>query len=334
MPPRFGLGLQASLVTLEGQFSYIRQQTNILNTSYTNINRSVTNIDRSINRLERIDTSEIESKLDTLISDLQTAARNIRVVNIKITDLPIEFRRRFSSIDGKLEQISGDVQEIQAGIEVLNDVLRSLENNLERKIFALSVTLRSGIALLQGLLEANTAATIAARAAIIGEITTVIAEVARVLIVCNRTRAEVSALRDWIRIQCQQVINQIKSKIDSTEAALNNKLDNIESMITDLKDTLPEEIYKQVGLHVVGQSYYSWDSTCQYYPTITFLFAEDVLVPPQGHSPFKRRSQIKLRLRQTNQSITDNDILNLKPLKKNLIKYYLLLIKYILKDFF
>lgn len=63
-------------------------------------------------------------------------------------------------------------------------------------------------------------------------------------------------------------------------------------------NNLIKEIALEVSLQVVGESYYKWDSTSTYYPTLTFLYP--------------RRSQIKLRLKQRNEEITPLAITKLK----------------------
>lgn len=72
------------------------------------------------------------------------------------------------------------------------------------------------------------------------------------------------------------------------------------------KKDLIKEVFQEVSLQIVGESYYKWDSVTTYFPTITFLFKEE------GVSQYARKSQIKLRLSKRNEDLTPFDIDNLK----------------------
>ena len=59
----------------------------------------------------------------------------------------------------------------------------------------------------------------------------------------------------------------------------------------------------EVSLQIVGESYYRWDSTSTYFPTLTFLFKE--VEASQYKST--RRSQIKVRLNKRNEDLTNKN---------------------------
>ena len=70
----------------------------------------------------------------------------------------------------------------------------------------------------------------------------------------------------------------------------------------DVKKGLPFILTNEVCQNIVGESYYKWDALACFYPTIVFVFVEQT----QNNKP--RKAQIKLRLKQTSASITENDV--------------------------
>lgn len=90
---------------------------------------------------------------------------------------------------------------------------------------------------------------------------------------------------------------------------LESRLDQIEESIRKIhKDQeqfckeLPDRVGKVVGLYVVGDSWFRWDSTHSYYPTLCFKFKE------VNCEKYPRTSQIKIKLKGNNQDLTDADI--------------------------
>jgi hypothetical protein len=92
---------------------------------------------------------------------------------------------------------------------------------------------------------------------------------------------------------------EIKGSITRSERAIKEHVDQ-------LKETLVNDISEEVSLKIVGESFYKWDSTSSYYPTLIFVFRESTI------GSVKRKSQIKLRYFKNNNEITDQDIQNLK----------------------
>jgi hypothetical protein len=84
---------------------------------------------------------------------------------------------------------------------------------------------------------------------------------------------------------------------------------------TDVEfEELPSKTGMETSLLVVGEAYARWDSVTTYFPCIIFVFNEDTT------NKYKRRSQIKLRLRMQNKDLNDTDILSLKNKIKNSFK--------------
>ena len=71
-------------------------------------------------------------------------------------------------------------------------------------------------------------------------------------------------------------------------------------------NTLSDSITNSVCENIVGESYSRWDSTSRYYPTIIFFFKEET------DSNKIRRCQIKLRLKEKNEDISEVTIKTLK----------------------
>lgn len=71
-------------------------------------------------------------------------------------------------------------------------------------------------------------------------------------------------------------------------------------------DTLPSVIAEEVASSIVGQSYYNYDRSFTYFPTIVLIFRE------KGALQYPRRSQVKARLKADNKSVTDDFIRRLR----------------------
>ena len=69
---------------------------------------------------------------------------------------------------------------------------------------------------------------------------------------------------------------------------------------------LPQDVATLVTEQVVGESYYRYDSTHTYNPTVVFKFRE------VGASTYPRVSQIKLRYPNSNQELEENEVLRLR----------------------
>jgi conjugal transfer/entry exclusion protein len=110
----------------------------------------------------------------------------------------------------------------------------------------------------------------------------------------------------------QDTTQKVKKKVDGFDEdfkkikkdfkELNKKVKTIEKSIKKL----PEETSDQVSFKVVGESYFRYDSTSSFYPTLFFRYKEDI------EGPRARVSQIKMKLKKKGQEITDQDIENLK----------------------
>lgn len=72
--------------------------------------------------------------------------------------------------------------------------------------------------------------------------------------------------------------------------------------VKDKKEPLPFVLTNEVCSNIVPQSYYKWEALSSFYRTIVFVFIEKTL----NNKPHK--SQIKLTLKQTSDSIKESDV--------------------------
>jgi len=80
---------------------------------------------------------------------------------------------------------------------------------------------------------------------------------------------------------------------------------------------MPDRLAKIVGDHIIGQSYFRFDSRSTYFPTLIFKFKEINV------KQYACTSQLKIRLKQRTEDLNQEDINTLKVNCENLgpIKY-------------
>ena len=71
-------------------------------------------------------------------------------------------------------------------------------------------------------------------------------------------------------------------------------------------NVLPEVLAEEVASSIVGQSYYNYDKSFTYFPTLVMVFRE------VGAFQYPRRSQVKGRLKVDNKSISDVVVQNMR----------------------
>lgn len=111
-------------------------------------------------------------------------------------------------------------------------------------------------------------------------------------------------------------IGAFTTLVETTLYAINGNLVNVVKGIARLEkqlkdqaeaiDRLPVDVSDKVADSIVGESYYRWDSTSNYYPTVVFLFN---LVNSTGGVG---RSQIKLRYPKRSEEVTPQDVERLR----------------------
>lgn len=117
---------------------------------------------------------------------------------------------------------------------------------------------------------------------------------------------EIVASTSYISATVGKLLVDVESIPETIEGLLNRKFDEFKEYLNDWKKELIEQVAQEVSLQIVGESYYRWDATSTYYPTLTFLFKEE------NTEQYPKRSQIKVRLNKKNEEVTDADISMLK----------------------
>ena len=116
-----------------------------------------------------------------------------------------------------------------------------------------------------------------------------------------------SVVKD-IRSDLRKQSDDIKARLKRIE----DKLDQLSKDQEECCEELPDRLGKVVGQYVVGDSWFRWDGTHTYYPTLCFKFKEIETIQ------YPRTSQIQIKLKKNNQSLTDADIVRLRSSVANL----------------
>lgn len=243
--------------------------------------------------LERIDTTSqqifsfVENNLTQQVQNLQTLlVEKIQALNTLVQEFQVSVEE---SIDAKFAVIEETLAGLGAAIE-----------DVEASVLAVQATLDTFIAGVTGAFaEVNEL--------IAGEHYT--------------TRNRVIKSQKELSGELTQGFNNVYSRIDRLEEKFKADLENLQKEIferfekekKEILEKIEEESNKfiektalEVSQLIVGESYYKWDSTSSYFPTIVFVFNEIV----NAETP--RRSQIKARLKKTSQELTTQDIEDLK----------------------
>ena len=109
-----------------------------------------------------------------------------------------------------------------------------------------------------------------------------------------------------IGVELNKISVTLRSLPETIKHFIDGGFEDLKKYLDDWKKDLVSEIALEVSLQVVGESYYKWDSTSTYFPTITFLFRE------LDTEQYPRRSQIKVRLSKKNEEVVHSDIDKLK----------------------
>nr|YP_010933429.1 hypothetical protein RMD90_pgp030 [Streptosarcina arenaria]YP_010933451.1 hypothetical protein RMD90_pgp008 [Streptosarcina arenaria]WKT08830.1 hypothetical protein [Streptosarcina arenaria]WKT08831.1 hypothetical protein [Streptosarcina arenaria] len=130
-----------------------------------------------------------------------------------------------------------------------------------------------------------------------------------------RTEWDTFILADVAR--SSRLLSAIESEGEATRALIRESTDSILDAIGELPskvrdavreefEGLSEHVSELVASKIVGQSYYRWDSTSSYYPTVQVNFVEqNVQVRP-------RRTQVSVRLPVRTEQVTEQVIAQLR----------------------
>ena len=101
-------------------------------------------------------------------------------------------------------------------------------------------------------------------------------------------------------------VRDLDSDLSSELRKLSKKVDDLSEQQKEYFDKLPRRLGEVVSDYVIGESYYRWDATSTYFCTLIFKFKETDV------NAYARVSQLKVRLKQRNEEITDSDIKDLR----------------------
>ena len=111
------------------------------------------------------------------------------------------------------------------------------------------------------------------------------------------------------------LVRNIASRVNSIREAIEELPEDILKRLEELykkhKQEVIAEISEEVSLKIVGESYYKWNNTSSFYPTLVLKFKETEVFNKA------RVTQLKLKLRYTSSELTDAQI---KQLANKLIK--------------
>ena len=94
----------------------------------------------------------------------------------------------------------------------------------------------------------------------------------------------------------------IEEKTATILAAIGELPDKVSQKMREEVPAITEQVSDQVALKIVGESYYKWNSTSSFYPTVVFIFRE-------MNAPNRpKKSQIKTRLNVRTEDLNDQMI--------------------------
>lgn len=276
--------LRTYSLSLEVNVNLIRERTEEILRAIQRLNRLVTDrltrLGLDILRfrsetLEALDllllrTSRLSSLLEGLEAEIQEISRIVTSLSAKldplITDLSEKVFPAITTIETRLGAIDTYIQ------STLNPNLVTLGASVETLAGQLGVGLEAVAFAVTGLSESLTFTATTLGGAVVGLEGTIVTQ-------GFLWRRQISALTRGFK--------------ENTKA------------LEDLKaefDKLPNQISDRVADNIVGESYYRFDSTSSYYPTVIFLFKL------RNSSGGAGRSQIKLRLPKRSEEVSPEDL--------------------------
>lgn len=109
-----------------------------------------------------------------------------------------------------------------------------------------------------------------------------------------------------VTISLSKEIYNLNTKLSTDLSEINKKIDTLSKRQDESFDKLPRRLGEVVSDYIIGESYYRWDATSTYFCTLVFKFKETDV------NAYARVSQLKVRLKQRNEEITDSDIQDLR----------------------
>ena len=121
------------------------------------------------------------------------------------------------------------------------------------------------------------------------------AQTALLLTAIGAVEATVDTILYSVR-SISSILNEIRKEVESIPE---NVVKHLEEVYNKHKEQVVSEISEEVSLRVVGESYYKWNSTNSFYPTLVLKFKEADVYQKA------RVTQLKTKLKYTSAELTD-----------------------------
>lgn len=260
--------------------------TNNVNVQFNNVNTNITNNTRNTNNLIGVVKTTITNNFNTL---------------------RINLRAQFSQTSREITLNRNVTNEVYVNLRAhISLEVGYVINNLRIAVTTLSAEI-SAVFTLAGSIEISVGAVIAQitqfQININGYLTVIAGEVRSVQYFVNKNIDKSSyKLNQTIILETQRLDSNIRDELKE----INKKLDELGKQQVECCDKLPRRLGEVVSDYVIGESYYRWDATSTYFCTLIFKFKETNV------DTYAKVSQLKIRLKQRNEEITDSDIQDLR----------------------
>lgn len=332
IPPSIAISLQQ----LRQQLNLVYQDVRIQNNNSVRIERTVTNVNRTVTNIQDFDDRLLRQLMERCLDSVRNNGALIRATRGQLERQNQALRATLDSVLQELENtttfLEGAIEESATRIEgavtssqtAVVEAVATATSTTEATLGSLRIVLVGALTTLEAELLASKEVTLATRLAILAAIAGVASETSAILALVGNVEASVLVNRATTREESQRLGRGVKSYMDGRHNRIVRELtqevrqgtDKVSKKIDDLArkvarfqkevgDTLkklPDEVAQEVSMQVVGESYYRWDSTTTYFPTLTFVFREVEV----GQYP--RKAQIKVRLKKMNKEVTQADI--------------------------
>lgn len=314
--------------TLETMYQSSRENNSILVSVATELNSCCEEIKLKLDSLYSLITGKFRPLRDFLILNFNTVNQNGKDYFDKLTLTDLETRQvlldqlnsRLNTLQTLIDQTSIFIRmEVTERSDRIENLIRSTFNHLTNQIISstremidksvdLSIDLKRYIedSFTAQLFNIESALSTQTESIISGGEAFYTLTILPVLTGIAGGVGELVASTTYISGTVAKILIKVETLPKTIESLLKDQLDDLKDYLNEWKKDLIREIAEEVSLQIVGESYYRWDSTSTYFPTLTFIFKE------VEASQYPRRSQIKVRLKQRNEDLTDVDIKNLK----------------------
>jgi len=240
------------------------------------------------------------------------------VTNNLIRGVENTFVSNYNSLNVNLRaQFSKTIAEITVNRTLINEVNLSLRTHISVEIGSVISNLRIAVTTLSAEISAVFDLAVGIETSIGG----IVAQIFQLQININAGLAGIFTQIAEAQFFIIRSINKSSYKLDMSitrearnlDSNIHKELDEIKKKLDEISkeqkeccDKLPRRLGEVVSDYVIGESYYRWDATSTYFCTLIFKFKETNV------DAYAKVSQLKVRLKQRNEEITDCDIQDLK----------------------